>query len=234
MRVILVAVFLFCFSVSVCFAGEGWIYSNQSLAYYSTVNQSEHSGFSWSGGSLNGRLHGYGVQRFSGSAYYEGDMNNGYREGDGTLNWGGFRYSGSWSQSRYHGTGQLITASNSYTGDFVNGKKHGYGTLTGDGTLEAGQFSYDRFIDNDQLELGYFVIGLCTRDYYTAEREAQKHKSLGLHPIVANSSNWSNLAPGWFMVVYGVLHSQEEVRALDGFKLVNGISYYIKYSGNRK
>lgn len=234
MRIVIVTLLILCFSVSVGLASEGWIYSNQSVAYYSTVNESEHSGFSWSGGTSEGRLHGYGIQKFSAWGSYEGEMKRGFREGYGTLNWGGFRYSGNWSQSLFHGFGHLTTASYRYVGEFVKGKKHGYGTLLGDGTLAAGRFSCDTFVDNRQVEPGYFVIGLCTRDYYTAEREAQNHSSLGLQPIVENSSNWSNLSPGWYMVVYGVLHTQEEVEAMEAFKLANGISYYIKYSGNRQ
>lgn len=128
----------------------------------------------------------------------------------------------------------MTTASNRYVGIFEDGKKNGRGILQGDGAVLAGEFSNDRFIESSDLSPGYFLIGLCTHDRDLAFQTAEKHRSYGHRPIVAYSSDWSNLSSGWYILVYAVLADKEEARVLDGFKLAGVPNAYIKYSGEHR
>jgi hypothetical protein len=227
---------------SIGYCTEGWISSRDgSSVYYTTAAESEQQ-YSWSGDVVEGKVHGYGVQRFySGSGdtapgIYTGTMENGYREGYGTFSWNAFQYTGDWHHSSFQGKGTLITASWQYYGEFLEGKRHGQGTwINAEGVLVAGRYSAGNYVDNEELPPGYFVIVLCTREQQEAMREAEEHRRLGLRPVVIDSSKWSNLAPGWYMVVYGVLQSDKEVEMLKDFKLggQSDIKYYIKYSGKQ-
>ncbi|EGO62779.1 hypothetical protein ALO_16402 [Acetonema longum DSM 6540] len=185
-----------------------------------------------------GKLHGYGMQQFytpSGMKLgkYEGHMNYGFRQGFGILGWGGYEYAGEWKESLYHGQGIERTAANAYKGEFRNGEKNGYGILLGDGTVHTGTFIDGKLINASELKEGYFIIGLCSKSYDEAAAEADKSRALGFTPAVSYSSQWSNLTPGYYMVVYGVLPTMEDIQFLDNFKVHGNISYYIKYSGKQ-
>lgn len=232
-RVVFVTLFLWCFTIT-CFAWQGWIYSMQGAAYYS-ISDSENTPFSWSGGVLGQKVHGYGVQQFYAKdgrklGRYEGNMIEGYRQGHGVLSWNAYQYNGEWYQSSYNGKGHLRTAATQHLGIFKNGKAHGRGVRVSDGFLETGDFENDRFLGT-VANPGYFVIGFCSTDREQVIAEAEKHRQLGLKPIVIYSSEWDNLAPGVYVVVYGVLSDHEEIRLLGGFSFFMEIPYYIKYSG---
>lgn len=240
-RKVIVCVMTICLlGISSVQASEGWIYNAGRIAYYSTALESETDGFyTWTGETWNGRVHGYGIQTFYSDdgqecGYYEGYMDDGYREGYGRFSWAGISYKGGWHLSRYHGKGYLKSASSQYLGNFVNGEKEGRGVLIGDGVVMTGQFVNDRFNEYQELSQGYFIIGLCTRNKEAAVQEATENRKIGHHPMVVYSSDWSNLAPGWYMVVYGDLANEDELNLLDGFKFYGGFDYYIKYSGDRK
>lgn len=217
-----------------CLAFEGWVYSNEGVAYYAT-SESERNTFTWSGEISDGKVHGYGIQQFwaiNGSklGYYEGEMVRGFRQGYGIVSWGGYRFEGMWDSSRYQGKGKLIKGSSYYEGDFKYGRYDGIGVLITDGYLQTGTFSNGGY-QGLALMPGYFVIGLCSQDRQEAEAEASRHRALGHAAIVTYSSRWTNLAAGLYIVVYGVLNTEEQVRLLDNFKFAHLIKFYIKHSG---
>lgn len=85
----------------------------------------------------------------------------------------------------------------------------------------------------EQSNAGWFVIGFGDHNQSRALKESTYQKSRGLENQVLYSSDWSNLSPGWYIVVYGSYGSQSEANskkvALDAF----GIKTYVKYSGVR-
>lgn len=185
-KIMLCLVFVLFLTTSCAIASEGWIYSTEGAAYYSTAyNFESGKAFTWSGDVLNGRVHGNGIQTFHfnngpKNASYEGTMVEGYREGHGKFNWVGFVYEGEWLSSNYHGKGLMTTASYQYLGEFVNGKKNGRGVWRGDGFVSVGQFINNKFIESQDLNPGYFIIGMCTHNREEAMQEAEKHRKLGI------------------------------------------------------
>lgn len=237
-KVLMLIAFLLLLTTGPALASEGWIYSTDGAAYYSTVYSSESNRtFTWTGDVLNGKVHGVGIQTFYNDGKivgsYEGSMNSGYREGYGKFSWAGFSYEGEWHQSAFNGKGLMITASSKYLGEFLSGKKSGRGIHLGDGTLQVGQFFNGRFIEPQDLTAGYFIIGLCTHNKEAALQQATLHRALGYHPIVTNSSEWENLSPGWYIVVYGVLENEEEIQMLKN-SFDCPFEYDIKYSGKHR
>lgn len=234
MRVLISGVLLFFCSTVSCFAWEGWVYNAEGLSFYS-ASIAERTNFTWDGGTVDGKPDGSGLQQFFARdgrklGSYQGNMAKGYREGRGKLQWDDYQYDGFWHLGYFHGHGRLTWGTSLYVGEFSNGWEHGHGVRVTDGSLETGSFEKGKFMGL-ALHEGYFVIGLCSKDRKEAEGEATKQQQMGLHPLVIYSSEWSNLEPDLYAVIYGILESEEEVRLLDGFNFVGQIPYYIKYSG---
>lgn len=106
----------------------------------------------WSGECKNGFASGKGVLQFflSGIAdeKYEGEMNEGYAEGTGTLMMlDGGRYEGEWKRSKQEGKGTFFANDgNVYQGEWKNGKPHGFGELrTPEGRVVRGQWRDGEF-----------------------------------------------------------------------------------------
>lgn len=80
-------------------------------------------------------------------AYYEGDIRDGLRHGEGALVWpNGDSYQGEFRLGLMHGRGQFREAGGDvYLGEFVDGMRAGSGVLRyADGSVYEGEFAHDR------------------------------------------------------------------------------------------
>ncbi|KAJ8602125.1 hypothetical protein CTAYLR_001630 [Chrysophaeum taylorii] len=78
---------------------------------------------------------------------YEGEMCEGKREGEGSMEYCGeaSSYVGEWRNNLYHGRGRLLAGpSRCYEGEFVAGLRHGRGRLDDEGGTYEGEFWKDR------------------------------------------------------------------------------------------
>lgn len=114
---------------------------------------------SWSGECKNGFASGKGVLQFflSGIAdeKYEGEMNEGYAEGTGTLSMlDGGRYEGEWKRSKQDGKGTMFAADGTvYQGGWKAGKPHGYGELrTPEGRITRGEWRDGAFVGEEKAD----------------------------------------------------------------------------------
>ncbi|KAJ3220516.1 hypothetical protein HK099_004235 [Clydaea vesicula] len=85
------------------------------------------------GRSETGQRHGKGKNIFPNGDIYEGDYNEGKREGAGVYIWKatGARYTGSYKENLRDGEGELVFPDGSkYKGLWQKEKKHGFGTYT--------------------------------------------------------------------------------------------------------
>ena len=89
-------------------------------------------GSSLEGTFVDGVLHGRGIERDSnGDLGYEGDWNNGVKEGRGLLKTEIGSYYGEFLAGKKHGQGSDTFASGSkYTGHFFENQRHGHGVMT--------------------------------------------------------------------------------------------------------
>lgn len=78
---------------------------------------------------------------------------------------------------------------------------------------------------------GYLVIGLCSKDPQDISRESDLRNKSGFKTYMINSSDWSNLAPGWYALVYGKYGSEEEANSAANDIKSKGIDVYVKHSG---
>ncbi len=71
----------------------------------------------------------YGIYVYHSGMKYEGNWENGYKNGYGTLFYpNGASYSGEWKNNSMHGKGIKITASQKYSGEWKHGHRNGEGT----------------------------------------------------------------------------------------------------------
>jgi hypothetical protein len=78
---------------------------------------------------------------------------------------------------------------------------------------------------------GYFVIGFGSHDQSEATQESERRIQEGLNTHVVNSSDWSGLSPGWYIVLYGIFDEKPQAEAeLQNLKS-RGINAYAKFSG---
>jgi hypothetical protein len=102
----------------------------------------------WTGECKNGFAHGQGVLQWylhgKEDDRYEGNLERGWAEGQGTLykGGGGGKYEGEWQQSLQHGKGRYEDPDGSwYDGQWQNGKPHGSGQYRRpDGRIFMGQW----------------------------------------------------------------------------------------------
>lgn len=98
----------------------------------------------WSGSCSNGLAEGRGVMQWfiDGKPMdkFEGDLKQGWADGQGTLEREGGRYAGGWKRSMQDGRGRFDAPDGSwYEGDWKEGKPHGNGQYqTPDGRLITG------------------------------------------------------------------------------------------------
>lgn len=78
---------------------------------------------------------------------------------------------------------------------------------------------------------GYLVIGLCSQDSEDISHESDLRNKSGFKTYMINSSDWSNLAPGWYALVYGKYSSEEEANSAANDIKSRGIDVYVKHSG---
>ena len=81
---------------------------------------------------------------------------------------------------------------------------------------------------------GYFVIGLSSREQADAVREMERRNQAGHHTHVAYSSEWSDLSPGFYVVVYGVFDAMADATAAANELKSRDVQVYVKYSGSSK
>jgi serine/threonine protein kinase len=80
---------------------------------------------------------------------------------------------------------------------------------------------------------GYYVIGYSSPRARDAETEARRQNQQGYKTTVVNSSDWSNLAAGYYIVVYGIYPNEAEATAVAREIGATGRSVYVKKSGKR-
>jgi hypothetical protein len=79
---------------------------------------------------------------------------------------------------------------------------------------------------------GYFVIGLSSREQADAVQEMERRNQAGHQTHVAYSSEWSDLSPGFYVVVYGVFDAMADATAAANELKSRGVQVYVKYSGS--
>jgi hypothetical protein len=86
---------------------------------------------------------------------------------------------------------------------------------------------------SNEMEPGYFVIGLCSQDRAIALQESERENARGVSTNVINSSDWSNLLSGWYVVVYGIYADKLDAIMAQKEIETRGIKAYVKHSGAR-
>ena len=81
------------------------------------------------------------------------------------------------------------------------------------------------------LNKGFFVIGFADQDKNKVINESTRQKESGFENQVTYSSDWSELEPGWYIVVYGFYETRSEAEIRQEFLERKKINTYIKYSG---
>jgi hypothetical protein len=76
------------------------------------------------------------------------------------------------------------------------------------------------------------VIGLSSREQADAMREMERRNQEGHRTRVAYSSEWSDLSPGYYMVVYGTFDTMAEATTAANELKSRNIQAYVKYSGS--
>jgi len=81
---------------------------------------------------------------------------------------------------------------------------------------------------------GYFVIGLSSREQADAIQEMERRNQTGHQTHVTYSSQWSDLSPGYYVLVYGVFDTIAEATAAANELKSRDAQVYVKYSGSLK
>jgi hypothetical protein len=81
------------------------------------------------------------------------------------------------------------------------------------------------------LTKGFFVIGFADYDKNKVVKESARQKASGVANQITYSSDWSDLEPGWYIIVYGVYTTHLEAESRKEFLERQKINTYIKYSG---
>ncbi len=81
---------------------------------------------------------------------------------------------------------------------------------------------------------GYFVIGLSSREQADAMQEMERRNQTGHQTRVTYSSDWSDLSPGFYVVVYGVFDTLTEATAAANDLKSRNVQVYVKYAGSPK
>jgi hypothetical protein len=91
------------------------------------------------------------------------------------------------------------------------------------------------FPENEEnSNVGYLVIGLCSHDSQEVKTESDLRNKNGFQTNMINSSDWSNLAPGWYALIYGKYNNVEDAKNAATEIKSTGIDVYVKYSGTHK
>src|SRR5215204_269818 len=85
-----------------------------------------------------------------------------------------------------------------------------------------------------EIKPGYLVIGLNSREQADAIREMERRNQAGHRTRVEYSSEWPDLSPGYYMVVYGTFDTMAEATAAADELKSRNIQAYVKYSGSPK
>ena len=109
---------------------------------------------SWSGDCVEGFANGSGILEWYADGElmerYEGDMELGWAQGNGTLiSEKGMRYDGHWNKSAQSGYGKLSHLDgSSYEGQWLDGKPHGRGTYTDpNGDILSGEWNKGELLE---------------------------------------------------------------------------------------
>ena len=81
---------------------------------------------------------------------------------------------------------------------------------------------------------GYFVIGLSSHEQADAMQEMERRNQTGHQTHVTYSSDWSDLSPGFYVVVYGVFDTMTEATAAANELKSRNVQVYVKYAGSPK
>ena len=99
---------------------------------------------------------------------------------------------------------------------------------------EVRQPAVDSTLKPSENRPGYMVIGLSASEQADAMREMERRNQAGHQTRVAYSSEWSDLSPGYYMVVYGTFDTMAEATAAADELKSRDIQAYVKYSGAPK
>ena len=112
-------------------AAHYFLYQKHSGDGVDTPSKGSQNSGSGRPSSPSSTLGGVGGTQRAQFVVYEGEMNNGMREGQGACLYNnGLMYEGSWKRNKEHGKGMLLTADRSriiYDGDWERGRMHGQG-----------------------------------------------------------------------------------------------------------
>ncbi len=136
-------------------------------------------------------------------------------------------------------TSILLPSCNKVTNNNVNtapatSEKPAAAAPTPQEASETRQPAEDSSAQSSKNTSGYFVIGLSSRQESEATQEAERRRKAGYQTQVVHSSEWSDLSPGWYIVVYDVFGSMAEATAKAREFQSRGINVYAKYSGTAK
>lgn len=114
-----------------------------------------HNGDKYEGAFVQGQRHGQGTYVWANGDKYVGEWVDNSREGQGTMTFHtGDRYEGAWNNDVMHGQGTFTWANgDQYVGAYVNGKRHGEGTLTyADGRVEKGTWKFNKLPSEEETQ----------------------------------------------------------------------------------
>ncbi|MFX4261221.1 hypothetical protein ACOBQJ_03355 [Pelotomaculum propionicicum] len=86
----------------------------------------------------------------------------------------------------------------------------------------------------EDTNVGYLVIGICSQDSQDVLRELELRNQSGFKTYMIYSSDWSNLAPGWYALIYGKYNNAEDANNAANNIKSRGIDVYVKHSGRHK
>ena len=89
----------------------------------------------------HGKYHGIASIKYADGGFFQGQFEDGVRNGTGILKVGELDFFVHWKNNKPEGEGKLSVPGSSYFGNFTNGLRHGQGTLYND--REVGRPCYD-------------------------------------------------------------------------------------------
>lgn len=86
----------------------------------------------------------------------------------------------------------------------------------------------------EQLEAGYFVIGLSSHDKSEAEQASQRRNQEGFNTFVVHSSEWQEFKPDWYFVVFSIHKDEASAKAQEAALAKRGLQARVQYSGEKR
>ncbi len=94
--------------------------------------------------------------------------------------------------------------------------------------------SSDSALQPSKSNPSYFVIGLSSREQADAIQEMERRNQTGYQTHVTYSSDWSDLSPGYYVVVYGVFDTMTKATTAANELKSREVQVYVKYAGSLK